>query len=123
MGLQATSIKRYVIEYGNTRGFNYDPYTLENIFRSFCDDIYTGDDGSGGSTSAVWEINKEEYSLMLKSLEALDEEEVTTRLKNDWLGKPVKEEDPYSKDYILQHLRGYLDDTPEDSDYVRIAWL
>ena len=31
MGLRATAIKKYEVEYGNTQGFNYDSETLSNI--------------------------------------------------------------------------------------------
>ena len=48
MGKRATVIKKYEVEYGKDRGFNYDPGTLANILTDFSDDVYTGDDGYGG---------------------------------------------------------------------------
>ena len=45
MGLRATVIKKYEIEYGNTQGFNYGASELADLIYEFCEDYYVGDDG------------------------------------------------------------------------------
>lgn len=125
MGLRATVIKKYEIVYGDTQGFNYDPDTLDNIISEFCDDYYNGDDGSGSniSTDAFWEINKEEFEDMLDELREMDIEEFNERMKEDWFYGTFSDDKPYTKKYVLEVFQGWLDETPEDSNYVRIAWL
>lgn len=125
MGLRATVIKKYEIEYGNTQGFNYDPDTLDSIISEFCDDYYNADDGCGGniSTDAFWEINKEEFENMLDELREMDTEEFNERMEEDWFSGVFPDDKPYTKKYVLEVFQGWLDETPENSNYVRIAWL
>ena len=116
MGLYATSVKQYAIEYGDTRGFNYDPDTLEDIIRKYCDDIYLGEGNSGlSSTSAIWEIDKDEFREMINLIENLPqrdfEDSISHRNKS------------YDKDYVVSLLKGFLKDTPNNSNHVRIAWV
>ena len=85
MGLRATVIKKYEVEYGNANGFNYDPDTLSNIIREYCDDFYNGDDGYGGlSTDAYWEIDKGQFWDMLQEIMALPDKEFNKRMQRDW---------------------------------------
>ena len=42
MGLRAKAIKKYVVEYGEAEGFNYDSERLENIINDYCEDFYCG---------------------------------------------------------------------------------
>ena len=85
MGLRATVIKTYKVEYGNANGFNYDPDTLNNIISEFCDDYYCGDDGCGGlSTDTFWEIDKEQFRAMVNQLAEMPTEEFNTRMEEDW---------------------------------------
>lgn len=124
MGLRATVIKKYEVEYGNANGFNYDPNTLDNIIRDFCEDYYNGDDGCGGlSTDVFWEIDKRQFEDMLDDLREMDTEEFDERMKEDWFQSVFSDDKPYSKEYVLDVFQGWLDETPENSNYVRIGWL
>lgn len=124
MGLRATVIKEYKIEYGNCNGFNYDAETLNNIIGEFCDDFYNGDDGWGGiNTSAFWEIGKEQFAQMIEDIKAMPDEEFDEKMKEDWFESPFEDEKPYSKKYVLDVFEGWLEETPENSNYVRLGWL
>ena len=124
MGLRATVITKYEIEYGGVQGFNYDPDTLNNIISEFCEDYYNGDDGYGGcSTDAYWEIDKEQFREMYTELSLMPEEEFDERMKEDWFHGTFSDDKPYSKKYILEVFGGWLNETPDSSNYVRIGWL
>ena len=124
MGLRATVIKKYEIEYGDAQGFNHDPDTLNNIISEFCDDFYNGDDDYGGaSTDAKWEIDKGQFREMYTELSLMPEEEFDERMKEDWFYGTFSDDKPYSKKYILDVFGGWLNETPKDSNYVRIGWL
>ena len=124
MGLRATVIKKYEVEYGNANGFNYDPETLCNIIGEFCEDYYFGDDGYGNlSTDAFWEIDKEQFQEMVNQLEEMPVEEFNDRMKEDWFEGTFSDDKPYTKKYVLGVFKGWLDETPENSNYVRIGWL
>ena len=111
-------------EYGGAQGFNYDPDTLNNIISEFCDDYYNGDDGYGGAnTDALWEIDKEQFREMYTELSLMPEEEFDERMKEDWFHGTFSDDKPYSKKYILDVFGGWLNETPKDSNYVRIGWL
>lgn len=124
MGLRATVIKTYKVEYGNANGFNYDVDTLNNIIGEFCDDFYNGDDGWGGpSTDAIWEIDKQQFREMYTQIALMPEEEFNERMKEEWFCGTFSDDKPYSKAYIMDVFAGYINETPEDSNYVRIGWL
>lgn len=124
MGLRATVIRKYVVEYGNAMGFNYDPDTVSNIIGEYCDDFYCGDDGFGGnSTDAIWEVDKEQFSDMVNELRDMPKDEFDERMKEDWFQGVFTDVEPYSKKYVLEVFRAWLDETPEDSLYVRFGWL
>jgi hypothetical protein len=124
MGLRATVIKKYEVEYGNANGFNYNPDTLANIIMDFCKDAYTGDDGCGGnSTDAIWEIDKEQFRDMVDQLAEMPVKEFNERMKEDWFWGTFSDEKPYTKKYVLDVFKGWLAETPENSNYVRIGWL
>ena len=124
MGLRATVIRKYEVEYGNANGFNYGAETLSSLIYEFCDDSYLGDDGYGGvSTDAFWEINKEQFRDMVKTLREMPEEEFNERMKEDWFCPTFSDEEPYSKKYVLEVFEGWLEETPENALYVRLGWL
>ena len=124
MGLRATVIKKYEVEYGNANGFNYDPDTLDNIIGDFCDEYYDGEDDFGCcSTASNWEIEKHQFEEMVEELQKMPEEEFNERMKEDWFSGTFFDDKPYSKKYVLDVFQGWLDETPEDSNYVRIGWL
>lgn len=124
MGLRATVIKKYEVEYGNANGFNYDPETLDNIISEFCEDYYCGDDGYGGlSTDSFWEIDRNQFCEMVDQLADMPEKEFNERMKEDWFYGTFTDDKPYSKKYVLDVFTGWLAETPVDSNYVRIGWL
>ena len=124
MGLRATVIKKYEVEYGNANGFNYNPDTLANIIIDFCEDAYTGDDDCGGhSTDAIWEIDKEQFRNMVDQLEEMPTKQFNERMLTDWFWGTFSDEKPYTKNYVMDVFKGWLAETPENSNYVRIGWL
>lgn len=126
MGLRATSVTIYKIEYGNHQGFNYDPDTLNNLIMNFVDDFYNGDDGCGGnSTDQIWEIDKQSFADMLQQIKDMPVEEFDELMKgcDVHAGMENRDYDVYTKKYVVNLFQGFLDDTQEDSNYVRIGWL
>lgn len=122
MGLRATVIRKYEIEYGDAQGFNYRAETLANIIGDFCDDFYCGDDGCGGLTTDVfWEIDKGQFVEMIDAIADMTEEDFDVRMKEDWF---VDDGDkPYSRKYVFDLFVKWLAETPLDSNYVRLGWL
>lgn len=108
MGLWATAVKKYEIEYGQTQGFNYDVDGLYGIISQFCEDFYSGD---VADPNVIWEINKAEFKEMIETIEGLADEDY-----DELIGG-------YNKEELIRNLNGYLAETPRNSDYVRIAWL
>lgn len=125
MGLRATVIKTYKVEYGNANGFNYDPGTLANIIGSFCSDMFLGGDqwNEGYSTDGYWEISKSEFEEMLAELREMSAKEFKERMEDEWFDGSFSDEKPYTKKYVLDVLEGFLEETPEDENYVRFGWL
>ena len=125
MGLRATSIKKYEIEYGAVQGFNYDPETLANIIAYYCNDYFLGGDGEDGySLDAIWDIDKDEFLKMTEAISAMDEDEFREISDNEWFSEmDMDDEFPYTQEELVALLKGYYNDTPENSRYVRIAWL
>lgn len=124
MGLRATVIKTYKVEYGNANGFNWDCSTVSNIISDFCDDFYSGDDGYGGyDENTIWEVNKEQFCEMVNELAEMTDEEFDERMKEDWFSGTFSNDKPYSKKYVLDVFTGFLAETPEDTNYVRFGWL
>ena len=118
MGLRACSIKKYVVEFGDTSGFNYNPDTLANIFNKFCSDVYTGEDYA--NVDVYWEINKEEFANMIRTIEAMSDDEYEEFISDTW---DSYSEEQYTKERLLKIFKGYLNDTPENSNYVRLGWV
>ena len=119
MGLRATVIKKYEIEYGDTQGFNYGSDVLCALIYEFCNDYFVGDDGCGGSdTDATWEVNKAEFANMLEEIRELDQEEL-----DDIIGNRHTFNNSWPKEDIIRVLEGFLKETPEDYNYVRFGWL
>lgn len=119
MGLRATVIKKYELEYGHTEGFNYGNEGLSAIIGAFCNDYFTGDDGYGGSdTAVVWEIDREEFRRMLEEIKSMSHEEFVSAVREH-----SYYEDEWDKEYIVKVFEGFLEETPEYYTYVRLAWL
>ena len=123
MGLRATAIKKYEVEYGNTQGFNYDADTLSNIISEFCEDFYNGDDGFGGNaTNEIWEIGKVQFKQMIADIAGMTENEYN-ELMDKCEVKYSANYQRHAKDYVVNFFIGCLAETQENSDYVRIGWL
>jgi hypothetical protein len=119
MGLRATVVTKYEIQYGDTQGFNYGADELSTIIREFCDEFYDGDDGCGASsTDTIWEIDKQEFADMLEEIKGMSEEEFVERIRSHSVYDVN-----WNKEYIVDKFEGYLRETPENSNYVRLAWL
>lgn len=121
MGLRATSVKKYEIEYGDVQGFNYDPRTLSNIISHFCEGYYVGSDGE--DTNCIWEIDRDEFFEMTHALCKMSEEMFNEMMRDQWDEGTRFVDAPYTKKEVTDLFKGYYNDTPEDSNYVRIAWL
>jgi hypothetical protein len=118
MGLRATVITKYEIEYGKTQGFNYGADVLASLIYEFCNDYSVGDDGCGGSnTEAIWEVDVDEFAAMLEEIKKMSQEEL-----DDIIGQHAFN-DGWDKEEIVRVLQGFLDETPDNAIYVRFAWL
>lgn len=114
MGLRATVIKKYEVEYGNTQGFNYGASELADLIYEFCEDYYVGDDGYGGNnTDSIWEVNKEQFANMLEEIKDMSDDDFEERFPHIEQGR----------EEVVQIFEGFLKETPENSNYVRFAWL
>ncbi len=119
MGLRATVIKKYEIEYGDTQGFNYGADTLARLISSFCKDYSVGDNECcGNNTNAIWEVDKDEFAGMLEQIKGMSQDKLDFIL---WRRHVV--DDGWGKDEVVRVLQGFLDETPENALYVRFAWL
>lgn len=119
MGLRATVIKKYEIQYGDTQGFNYGSDALVTLIYEYCNDYFVGDDGYGGSnTDAIWEVDRDEFAGMLEEVRLLSQKDL-----DDLLGRRQAFNDTWPKEEVIRVLEGFLNETPEDSCYVRFAWL
>ena len=113
MGLRATVIKKYEVEYGKAQGFNYGAEEIASIIYEFCSDYYVGDDGCGGcSYDAMWEVDKDEFADMIKKIKKLTDEEYKERFSRE-----------YTREDAIRLFEGFLAETPEDSLYVRFGWV
>ena len=60
---------------------------------------------------------------MIQELQEMPEEEFNEEMREHWFSGVFSDDEPYSKKYFLDVFYGWLDETPEDSNYVRIGWL
>ena len=119
MGLRATIITKYEVEYGNANGFNYDAETLDNIINEYCTDFYNDE----CSYSTIWEINKKEFADMIEKINAMSEDEFNQKMCEEWFEGTFSDDKMYSKKYVLDKFQSWLNETPAKSNYVRLAWL
>lgn len=123
MGLRATVIRKYEIEYGDTCGFNYDPDTIANIVSDYCDDRYFGGgDFEYCSTEGIWEIDKVQFENMLGTLISMPMEEFEEKLRDEW-ASGQGDSKKYTRKYILDTFQGWLDETPKNESYIRLSWI
>jgi len=117
MGLRAYVIKTYKVEYGNTSGFNYGAELLSSILEFFCEDLFIGREGCP-DTDVIWEIDRDEFREMIGKIEEMTPGDFHGEFEDN-----VPEDQAYGKEAVLKTLKGFLKETPDDSDYVRIGWL
>ena len=111
MGLRATVIKKYEIKYGQTQGFNYEYDELANLIQDFCEDSFVGDDDCGGcNPDVIWEINRGQFQGMLTEIKGMEAER-------------FEDEYDLNLEETIRLFEGFLEETPEDSRYVRLGWL
>ena len=116
MGLRATVLKTYKVEYGTRCGFNYGADYLAELIEHFCEDAWLG--GEYHDTNCFWEVDKEEFTAMIRDIARMSDEEF------DQIGEDYKEaDDGYTREYVLEVFRGWLEETPPDNDYVRFGWV
>ena len=114
MGLRATVIKKYEVEYGKAQGFNYGAEEIASIIYEFCSDYYVGDDGCGGcSYDAIWEVDKDEFTEMIDELKKMTDEEYKEQFSRG----------EYTREDAISLFEKFLAETPEESLYVRFGWL
>ena len=119
MGLRACAIKRYVVEYGDTRGFNWGADTLANIIGDFCDSFYCGSDYP--DVDVTWEVDSGEFAAMIKDIAAMKSSEFKQKME-EWHVDTL--DDEYTtKGYVLEKLRTFYKEADKSDGYVRIGWL
>ena len=120
MGLRACAIKKYVVEYDDVCGFNYGMDALASIIGAFCSDFYCGGD-EFHDPGAIWEIARREFYDMIGTISKMDDAEFNL-MAEEWKDGCV-DDDCLTKEYVVKMFIAYFNATPEDSAYVRIAWL
>ena len=118
MGLRATVIKKYDVQYGDRGGFNYGAAFLSSLIGEYCPCAYLG--GDYNDYDAIWSVDKEEFAAMVAELEKLTDDEFKDKAENDW---GVDGDDDYSKSYVLEMFKDWLAETPEGESWVRFGWL
>lgn len=121
MGLRACAIKRYVVEYGDTNGFNWGADTLYNIISAFCEDFFCGGDDYA-NVDVIWEVDKYEFSEMIKDIEKMDEAEFKQKMEDEWHADTLDDECT-TKEYVLRKLKAYYEESDPNSDLIRLAWF
>lgn len=116
MGLRATVIKEYRVEYGEKSGFNNGAEYLVTLIQHFCPSAWCG--GEDFSEYAIWEVPKDEFTGMVQDIARMTEDDFATVVaRNEYT------DSEYTREYVLGVFRGWLEETPPDSDYVRFGWL
>lgn len=121
MGLRATVVKTYKVEYGNKGGFNYGNDFLVALVEHFEIDAYTG--GEYNSLSAIWEFDKEGFEEMVEQLKQMSQADFGGLCAELGFSSDYLFENGYTREYVLEVFTGWLEETPEDSAWVRIGWL
>lgn len=118
MGLRATIIKTYKVEYGNAQGFNYGSTFISNLINTYCDCCNLG--GEFNDTDSFWEVDKDEFAAMVKKIEEIPAKEFNKRAVDEW---GAEKEDGFTKSYVLRTFKAWLKETPEDTTWVRFGWI
>ena len=118
MGLRATIIKTYKVEYGEAQGFNYGSEFLSNLISNYCDCCNLG--GEFNDMDSFWSVDKGEFADMVKKLEEMPAREFNKRAVNEW---GAEKDDGFTKSYVLRIFKAWLKETDPDSDWVRFGWL
>ena len=121
MGVRAHIIKKYVVEYGESSGFNYGMEFLANLIGEFCPNAWLG--GEYNSAAAIWEVPRNEFVDMVTEITAMPAKTFTEKVKDDWgtcfLADEVKE---YTKKYVLGKFNEWLEESDPNDDYIRFGW-
>ena len=118
MGLRATIVKKYDVQYGDAAGFNYGYDFLAALIGEYCASSYLG--GENNSCEALWEVDKEEFKAMVATLKEMDADEFAEKAVSEW---GACEEDGYTKDYVLHVFERWLEETDPNSCWIRFGWL
>ena len=117
MGLRATVIKEYKVEYGNTAGFNYGTDLMADIIRDYCTAYYIGANGEPDS-GTIWEVDKDEFKAMLEAFRNMTDEEYQDKLNDGWCNTG----DDITREEVIRVFEGFLNETPENETWVRFGW-
>ena len=82
MGLRATIITKYVVEYGETNGFNWGSDFLANLIGEYCPCSSLG--GEYNDVDATWSVDKDEFREMLATLKAMPAKEFRKKAVEEW---------------------------------------
>ena len=122
MGVRATIIKKYALEYGDSCGFNYGMEFLANLIGDFCPTAWLG--GEDNSSDAIWEVPRNEFVDMVAEIKAMPDKTFTKKVKDEWstcfLDDDLKEN---TKEYVISKFNEWLDESDPDDDYIRFGWL
>ena len=118
MGLRATIIKTYNVEYGEAQGFNYGSEFLSNLISNYCDCCNLG--GEFNDMDSFWSVDKGEFANMVAELEKLTDEEFNEKAENEW---GADGDDDYTKSHVVELFKDWLAETPENETWVRFGWL
>lgn len=115
MSTRAHVITKYEIQYGS-EGLAWGQDLIEGLAREYMPSSYTG--GEYRSDEAIWEFSKDEFKEMTETLANMKECEYDGKCK-EWGVHP----EDYPKDKAVELFKCWIEETPTDSDYVRISWF
>lgn len=115
MSTRAHVITKYQIKYGS-EGLAWGQDFLSALADEYITDSCTG--GEYHSEEGIWEFDKNEFTEMVNTLEAMSKRAYNKKCKE--LGVNAKD---YPQDYTVELFKTWLKETPKKSDYVRISWF
>ena len=114
MGLRATAIKEYKVEYGETAGFNDCVDIVADIIRAYCSCYYLGYDGFPDE-SAIWEVDKAEFKAMLDNIKNMTDDEFKSKIYDKRCD--------LTRNETVRVFEGFLEETPDNEEWVRFGWI
>lgn len=118
MGLHATIIKKYDVQYGDAGGFNYGAGFLAELIGEYCDCSYLG--GEYNAMEGFWKVDKTEFTDMVETLKAMPAKEFNKKAIEEW---GAAKSDGYTKSYVLRVFKNWLEETDPNSDWLRFGWI